>query len=197
MRTEQAVVGGLVRSLRPVRALDVGTGSGRYLPQMSAAGASVVVGLDFSRRMLGRAPRCGWRVCADGRRLPFAAGSFDMVNASLVAGDIQDLDEWLRELAAVLEPGGHVVYSDFHPSWTLFGWRRTFTAPDGRVLEIPFVAHSLERHAAAVHGAGLELLARHALPLAGDGADVRAFRRRFGALPVLVVVHARQSEGHR
>jgi len=31
-------------------------------------------------------------------------------------GDVADLDPWISEATRVLAPGGHLVYSDFHPS---------------------------------------------------------------------------------
>ena len=34
-------------------------------------------------------------------------------------------------MARVLAAGGHLVYSDFHPSWAQRGWSRTFRAADG------------------------------------------------------------------
>src|SRR5262245_65088498 len=51
MRVEQNVIETLLRGLRVKRALDVGTGSGRYVPLLAATGASVV-GVDFSMAML-------------------------------------------------------------------------------------------------------------------------------------------------
>ena len=55
MRVEQDVVQRLLARIRATRALDVGTGSGRYLPLLRATGASAVVGVDFSLAMLARA----------------------------------------------------------------------------------------------------------------------------------------------
>src|SRR4029077_1770953 len=52
MRAEQSVVQPLLARTRSSRALDVGTGSGRYLPLLRATGARVVVGVDFSIGML-------------------------------------------------------------------------------------------------------------------------------------------------
>ncbi len=91
MHAEQKVVAPIIASTSPTRALDVGTGSGRYLPVLAATGARLVVGVDFSLPMLtstsgsraadaslvdrhhegadARAP--GARVCGDACRLPF------------------------------------------------------------------------------------------------------------------------------
>lgn len=192
MRTEEEAVLPLMASLKPTRALDAGTGSGRYLSAITAAGAATVVGLDFSLDMLRRADPGRLRVCADARRLPFAGERFDLVNASLMAADVGELAPWLTEIASVVTGGGHVLYSDLHASWARFGWRRTFQTPDGRTIDLPFAPHSLDDHLAAVASARLDLLACHEVPLAAGGVEARRFRRRWGAVPVLVVVHAQK-----
>ncbi len=194
MRTEQHVVTPLIASVRPRRALDVGTGSGRYLPVLVSAGASTVIGLDFSAPMLARGRAQGVpRVCGDARRMPFEAGRFDLVNASLMAGDIRDLPSWLREVGRVLSPGGHVVYSDFHPSWSVHGWRRTFETADGSKVDLPYEPHTIDDHVRALDQAGFKLLACYEIPLADGDASVESFRRRWGNPPVLVVVCARKT----
>ena len=121
MRVEQSVVEPILFQLRALRALDVGTGSGRYLPLLRATGAAVVAGVDFSIAMLAHGHRSG-KVCGDASALPFRRSAFDVVNASLMVGDIADLPQWSSEIARVLAAGGHLVYSDFHPSWTQHGW---------------------------------------------------------------------------
>ena len=158
MRIEQQIVEPLLSGLRARRALDVGSGSGRYLPLLESTGASIVAGLDFSLAMLSRSGGRA-RVCADACRLPFRAAAFDLVNASLMVGDVADLPEWTREMARVLAAGGHLVYSDFHPSWAQQGWSRTFRAADGALHDVSFNPHTLDDHLAAVARAGLRVLA--------------------------------------
>src|SRR5262245_55602811 len=111
MRVEQDIVEPLLGQLRASRALDLGTGSGRYVPVLQAIGATVV-GVDFSMAMLAHGQ--GHRVCADACRLPVRRGAFDLVNASLMVGDVAQLDALVREMARALSGGGHLVYSDFH-----------------------------------------------------------------------------------
>src|SRR5204863_4384612 len=142
MRVEQEVVEPMLAKLRARRALDVGTGSGRYVPLLQSTGASVVLGLDFSLAMLTRG--IGHRrICADACRLPFRRGAFDVINASLMVGDVADLGAFTREMARALAVGGHFVYSDFHPSWAERGWSRTFRDADGPLHEVSYHPHAI------------------------------------------------------
>lgn len=188
MRAEQAIVEPLLRRLAPRRALDVGTGSGRYLDVLSSIGAASV-GIDFSLGMLAAVRQN--RVCGDARRLPFRSERFQLVNSSLMAGDIADLPEWTAEVGRVLVPGGHFVYSDFHPTWTRLGWRRTFRAADGQLHDIGFVPHAIDEHLHALGAGGFDVRAIREPRLADDAdAAVRRFRRRWGDPAVVVVFHA-------
>jgi malonyl-CoA O-methyltransferase len=177
MEVEQAAVAPLLSLVAPARALDVGTGTGRYLPLLASAGARLVVGVDLSIAMLTRRLATDPCICADARRLPFGDGTFDLVCASLMIGDVQDVAVWLQEASRVLVPGGRLVYSDFHPSWVSNRWRRTFRAGDGRQFEIAYFPHSIDEH--------LESLERSSL-------SVQAIRepRIPGLAPVVVVFHA-------
>ena len=190
MRIEQSVVEPLLARVRAPRALDVGTGSGRYLPLLRAGGARVVVGVDFSIAMLTRGEP-GGRICADACRLPFRGSAFDLVNASLMIGDVGDLPAWMREMARVLAIGGHLVYSDFHPSWAQHGWSRTFHTRDGARHDVSFHPHAIDDHFAALEAAGLCVAAIRE-PRFGNDPDpqVKAFQQRWGNPPVVVVVHA-------
>ncbi len=177
MEAEQRIVERILMHVRARRALDVGTGSGRYLPILQAS-APTVVGVDLSMPMLRHAR--GRRVCADALRLPFRRATFDLVNASLMVGDLVSVDDWMREMARILAPRGHLVYSDFHPCWGERGWRRTFRDADGVQHTIAFTPHSMDDHLAAVEAAGLRLHAIREPKLAVGGELV----------PVLAIVHA-------
>jgi malonyl-CoA O-methyltransferase len=190
MRVEQSVVEPILYQLRALRALDVGTGSGRYLPVLRATGAAIVAGVDFSIAMLARGSRSG-KVCGDAGSLPFRRSTFDVVNASLMVGDIGDLPGWSREIARVLAAGGHLVYSDFHPSWAQHGWSRTFRAADGEMRDVGFHPHSIDDHLTALDAAGLRVRAIREPRFKDEGdPGVKAFRRRWGTPQVVVVFHA-------
>jgi malonyl-CoA O-methyltransferase len=178
MAAEQAIVERIIAHVRARRALDVGTGSGRYLPILKAS-ARTVVGVDLSMPMLrrGAARAC---LCADACQLPFRREMFDLINASLMVGDLAPLGEWACEMARVLAPGGHLVYSDFHPAWRERGWQRTFRSRDGVLRTIRYEPHSMDDHLAAIERAGLSIVAIREPRL--------TIRRR--STPVLAIVHA-------
>jgi malonyl-CoA O-methyltransferase len=198
MELEQSVVVRMLEQVEARRALDVGTGSGRYLPIIAANGASVV-GVDMSMAMLSRvedgfrssASAAGRRrgrqriICADACRLPFRRGLFDLVNASLMVGDVADLPGWMREISRVLTPRGHLVYSDFHPSWRQNGWQRTFRDANGVLHAVAFQAHSIDDHLASLEQAGLHVLAIREPRLKIARRDT----------PVVVVFHATREGG--
>src|SRR5262245_36092047 len=190
MAAEQAVVTKLLAQVTAARALDVGMGSGRYLPILAEVPVSarrfstsvkprVVVGIDFSIAMLKRSEPAA-RVCADALHLPFARAMFDLVNASLMVGDVDNLTAWAREMARVLTVGGHLIYSDFHPTWTENGWQRTFRSADGEMHAVRFQPHAIEDHLTALEAAGFHVQA------------IREPRLTVGRreLPVLAVFHA-------
>jgi len=163
---------------RTRRALDIGTGTGRYLPLVAPAGLKLTVGLDLSMPMLQRQTSGYSRVCSDGCTLPFQDGSFDVVCSSLMAGDVERIDRFLGEVARVLAPGGHLVYSDFHPSWVTEHWRRTFHAADGRLIEVSYFPHAIEDHLSALEGLSLSV------------RTIREPRIEGRRAPVVVVFHA-------
>ena len=193
MEAEQAIVAPIISSMSPVRALDVGTGSGRYLPMLASTGARLVVGVDLSLPMLRRQTEGVPRVCGDACRLPFRDASFDLVSSSLLVGDIADLAGWIDELARVLAPGGHLIYSDFHPSWATDRWRRTFRTADGRSFEVVYFPHTIAEHLTLLDGRAFEIRAIREPRLAAPDAARWLRRSPPRHAPVVVVFHAVKS----
>ena len=104
--------------------LEVGCGNGvvsRYLADKYQAD---VVGIDIDPEQIALASkgigyvgsiRC---LAAEATRLPFEAGSFDVV---LSFGVMHHIDNWLAalgEVKRVLRPGGYFIYADIlYPGW--------------------------------------------------------------------------------
>ncbi len=191
MRIEQSVMAPLVALSRPVCALDVGTGTGRYVSVLAAAGARRVVGIDLSAAMLARHAG-GALVRGDACRLPFRDASFDVVTASLMVGDIERLGDWVAEIARVLAPGGHAIYSDFHPAWATARWRRTFATPDGRSFQIGYHPHDIADHLSCLEAHALDVRTVREPRLRRAGPAVPARRD-----PPVVVVFDAVKQGHR
>ena len=110
-------------TVRFTQALDVG-GRGVVAPLLRARGLDVV-SCDLSPRMA--AVNGGTAVAADEERLPFAAGAFDLVVASLALHWVNDLPGALIQLRLALRPGGMLLAS-FPALGTLGGLRTALTA---------------------------------------------------------------------
>jgi demethylmenaquinone methyltransferase/2-methoxy-6-polyprenyl-1,4-benzoquinol methylase len=93
------------------RVLDACCGTGDLALAARAAGAGVVVGADFSDRMLERArrkaPELEW-IRADVLALPFEEASFDAAVVGFGVRNVEDLEACLRELRRVLRHGGRL-----------------------------------------------------------------------------------------
>lgn len=130
---------GLVRRIisqlpKAHRAIDLGTGTGRYLSILNDGGVPAI-GTDISDRMLARAAaKLGKRhtfVHADLTKLPFANHIFDLAISCRVLSHIRNLNIAFAELSRIIRPGGHVIFSDLDGA---HGYNYTqMTIPDGRI----------------------------------------------------------------
>jgi malonyl-CoA O-methyltransferase len=158
MQLEEQAVRELLPPVVGRRLLDLACGSGRYLRQLAAGESGQALGVDFSRPMLARAASLGRPlVQADLLGLPLAAGSFDLIVCGLAVGHVADLTGCLSEMGRVLDRGGVLVYSDFHPFGALLGWKRTFRAANGDEYAARHHVHLYQAHQAACQAAGLNI----------------------------------------
>lgn len=112
-----AATAGIASSTTPVRALDVGTGTGDFLPFLHRAVAGmIVVGVDFSTAMMraGAAKAAalngdGGYVGGDALRLPFADDSFDAITTGFAMRNVGDLHAALVEIRRVTRDGGRLA----------------------------------------------------------------------------------------
>ncbi|MCV2363462.1 class I SAM-dependent methyltransferase [Paucibacter sp. DJ1R-11] len=195
MRAEQSAVLSLLPEVNGRRVLDLACGSGRYGLWLQPRGASLIVGTDLSSGMLARAP-LAHRVRADMGRLPFSAASFDVIVSGLAVGHAPSLSAWMAEAARVLAPGGHLVYSDFHPAAARAGMTRSFTDAAGERHELLHAVYELDAHQAAAEQAGLVLEASREVcvgrelcePFTGSAV----FYSRWSGLPVVLALRLRK-----
>jgi ubiquinone/menaquinone biosynthesis C-methylase UbiE len=104
--------------------LDVGCGTGLFFSQV-AAQVSMVLGVDFSRRLLLKAKDQAKKLSnafvlrADADHLPFREGFFDAVFAFTVLQNIPKPSETLNELRRVTKPDGSVVVTGLKKAFPL------------------------------------------------------------------------------
>jgi ubiquinone/menaquinone biosynthesis C-methylase UbiE len=116
----------------PVRALDVGSGTGNLTGRLIALGARVTAA-DLSSKLLAEVTRRFGAsgqlttLALNGRNLePIPDGSFDLAVAYSVLHHVSDYAALVSEMARVVRPGG-IVYLDHEraeTSWTSAEYRR-------------------------------------------------------------------------
>lgn len=134
------------------RVVDACCGTGDLAVEFARAGARVV-GVDFTREMVVRAPRKldgsdaqAVFVHGDALRLPLADGAADVASVAFGIRNVSDPDEGLRELRRVLRVGGQVLVLEFTtPPGRVLGWLYRFYFT--RVL--PTIGRVLSRDAEA------------------------------------------------
>jgi SAM-dependent methyltransferase len=117
------------------RTVDVGCGEGRFGRELTNRGHHVV-GIELNE-VLARAAAMHAQSQATAvgslEALPLASGVADLVTASMVLMDVDDLERAVVEIARVLVPSGRFCFSILHP----FNTAGSFSRRDE--VEAPFV----------------------------------------------------------
>ena len=164
-----------VHIARRTQVLDLGAGYGAVTPELVRRSSGQVVALDCDvdamRVVAAEVPEAG-AVGGDVIRLPFRAGTFDLVFAQLAFLWIAPLDAALNEVVRVLAPGGALVALE--PAY-------------GGMIEHPSEVAAQRIWEAALDRAGADPRIARKLPgrLASRGLDVRVmlFSALFAADP--------------
>ena len=101
--------------------LDLGCGYGENCAKFKRLGASRVVGIDISEKMLEVAENENTGIefiCADMSDLSCVQGRFDVVFSSLALHYIKDFDRFAASVNRILVEGGGFIFSQEHPLTT-------------------------------------------------------------------------------
>jgi SAM-dependent methyltransferase len=182
--------------------LDLGCGEGR-LSRVLAARGHHMVGVEASPALAGAARDADPSIpvhVADAAALPLSDGAADVVVASMVLMNLDDLGAAMREVARVLAPGGRLVASIVHPfnSPKVGDYFTPHAYPEERVrggLRMTFhdMHRPLQAYAEALEDAGLLIDAlREPVP---DDAYVAAHPEvaRWRSAPCFLLLRASSS----
>lgn len=95
------------------RGLDLGCGTGYFLPAL-ATRCATLLGLDLAPGMLQVARHkrgSAQLICGDAEQLPLASGSLDLIYSSLALQWCASLPQALAEIYRVLRPGGFFAFA--------------------------------------------------------------------------------------
>ncbi|QKD01345.1 class I SAM-dependent methyltransferase [Mesorhizobium loti] len=103
-----------------LRVVDLGCGFGWFCRWAHEHGASQMLGLDLSEKMLARARAAGPDTgityeMADLDQLSLPQDGFDLAYSSLALHYVDDVARLFRTVHRALSPGGHFVFSTEHP----------------------------------------------------------------------------------
>ena len=133
---EESIVRPMLKTI-PIQGkavLDAACGVGRYFELLHSYRPRIVVGMDFSPRMIEQAIKkltyssSTSLQLAKLEHLPFREETFDFLLCTLALDHVQVLHSAVAELSRVLRSGGSMIISSFHPHGKVLGWQRSFCA---------------------------------------------------------------------
>jgi ubiquinone/menaquinone biosynthesis C-methylase UbiE len=182
--------------------LDVGTGTGRHALRLARRGARVTA-LDQSPQMLAVARQAAQResfpiafhLLSLDAGLPFEANQFDLLICALTLCHVPNLAHALGEFARVLQPGGYLLITDFHPVHTLYGWRTAFQR-EGVTYHLPTIGHTKENYLEAITASGLAIrtVAESLVGETPEGSLPEEMRRAYADKPFCLSILAQRDK---
>lgn len=161
---EEPHVDAIVATLPITTALDVGTGTGRHALKLARRGVTVTA-IDQSLEMLAIAQNAAqseglsidFRHASLDHDLPFAQGKFDLLICALMLCHFPDLLHAAQEFFRILQPGGYLLITAFHPDAIERGWRTNATIAGIQYL-LPNMPHTRTDYIEALTKSGFHIL---------------------------------------
>lgn len=183
--------------------LDVGAGTGRHALRLARRGARVTA-LDQSPQMLAVARQAAQReglpiafhLLSLDDDLPFEANQFDLLICALTLCHVPNLAHTLGEFARVLQPGGYLLITDFHPIHTLYGWRTAFQS-EGVTYHLPTIGRTRDDYLEAITASGLAIreVAESLVGETPEGSLPEEMRRAYADKPFCLSILAQKNKG--
>lgn len=132
----------LLPDFKGKRVLDLGCGYGWHCIYAMENGASSVVGIDISHKMLEVAKEkthfqeVEYRCCTI-EDVDLPAESFDIILSSLAFHYIEAYEDLINNLYKMLKPNGTLVFTVEHPVFTAYGTQDWYYNDNGEVLHFP------------------------------------------------------------
>ena len=122
--------------------LDLGCGYGWHCIYAAENGASSVVGVDISKKMLETAkekthfPNVEYMCCSI-EDVDFPEESLDIVLSSLAFHYVADYENMIKNIYKMLKTGGILIFTVEHPVFTAHGTQDWYYDENGEILHFP------------------------------------------------------------
>lgn len=130
------------------KVLDLGCGFGWHCQYAIDHGATSVVGIDISDKMLTVAKEKTSKkikyICQPIEEVKFTSNSFDVVLSSLTFHYIESFDSIVKNVFDWLENDGDFIFSVEHPIFTAYGTQDWYRDGNGNILHFPVDNYFLE-----------------------------------------------------
>lgn len=133
-----------IQENRQCRVLEIGAGMGHQAKLLSQQGYDVVA-IDIPLSAY-RNQRVYPIVEYDGRQIPIASGSVDLVFSSNVLEHISDIGAFLDETARVVNPNGIAIHILPTPAWRLWTILAHYGWVAKKLASFPFRRHTTIKH---------------------------------------------------
>ncbi|HCX61225.1 class I SAM-dependent methyltransferase [Sedimentibacter sp.] len=132
----------LLPDFKGKRVLDLGCGYGWHCIYAMENGASSVVGVDISSKMLEAAkekthfPEVEY-ICRPIEEVDFPAESFDIILSSLALHYVADYENLIKKIYKMLKYDSNLVFTVEHPVFTAYGTQEWHYNENGEILHFP------------------------------------------------------------